>query len=97
MYTLYQASILGLQTESAVLMTARPMLDTAMDAIACGVLRYLPKPVATDELVRIVENAVHLRSSSGPLYLALASYYRGAGNLQKANEMESKGRELVKQ
>jgi GWxTD domain-containing protein len=51
----------------------------------------------TPRAIAFLENALHMRTGSGPLYLALANFYRGAGNTQKANEMESKGRELVKQ
>jgi len=65
-----------------------------------AILRAADSMAKTGDVPRAIsflENAVHLRSSSGPLYLALANYYRGAGNIQKANEMESRGRELVKQ
>ena len=65
-----------------------------------AILRAAESMVKTGDLPRAIsflENAVHLRNNSGPLYLALANYYRGEGNTQKANEMESKGKELVKQ
>lgn len=65
-----------------------------------AILRAAESMAKTGDLPRAIsflENAVHLRNNSGPLYLALANYYRGEGNTQKANEMESKGKELVKQ
>jgi hypothetical protein len=39
---------------------------------------------------------MNVRNLSGPLYLALAGYYRDEGNVQKANQLESKGRSLNK-
>ena len=47
--------------------------------------------------ISFLERAVRIRSTSGPLYIALAGYYRDEGNLQKANQLESKGRELLKE
>ncbi|HSM86910.1 MAG TPA: GWxTD domain-containing protein [Candidatus Limnocylindrales bacterium] len=47
--------------------------------------------------ISLLENAIHLRNASGPLYLALAGYYRGEGNMERANQLESKGRELAKE
>jgi GWxTD domain-containing protein len=47
--------------------------------------------------IAFLESAVSARKGSGPLYIALAGYYRDEGNLQKANQMESKGRELSRQ
>lgn len=65
-----------------------------------AILRAAESMAKTGDVPRAIsflENAVHLRNNSGPLYLALASYYRGAGNTQKANEMENKGKELARQ
>ncbi len=47
--------------------------------------------------ISLLENALNIRGNSGPLYLALAGYYRDEGNNQKAVQLESKGRELIKQ
>ena len=44
--------------------------------------------------IGLLEQGISLHSGSGPLYLALAGYYREQGNLQKAGELESKGRSL---
>lgn len=65
-----------------------------------AILRAAESMARTGDLPRAIsflENAVQMRNTSGPLYLALAGYYRGEGNTQKANEMESRGKELVKQ
>jgi Tfp pilus assembly protein PilF len=43
----------------------------------------------------LLELAISLKPQSGPLYLALASYYQRTGNIKKADEMERKGRSFV--
>ena len=47
--------------------------------------------------IAFLETAMNVRKNSGPLYIALAGYYRDEGNLQKASQLESKGRELSRQ
>ena len=47
--------------------------------------------------ISFLEGAMNVRNSSGPLYMALAGYYRDEGNVQKANQLESKGRSLNKE
>lgn len=47
--------------------------------------------------ITLLESAVRAHNSSGPLMLALAGYYRSAGNTSRANELELKGKELVGQ
>jgi GWxTD domain-containing protein len=42
-----------------------------------------------------VESAVKVKPASGPLYMALASYYQRLGDAQKAAELERKGRTLM--
>lgn len=44
-----------------VLLTAQPVLATAMLAVELGALRYLVKPIALEELRAIVEHAAQLR------------------------------------
>jgi EAL domain-containing protein (putative c-di-GMP-specific phosphodiesterase class I) len=44
-----------------ILMTGAPKLDTAMSAVSLGALRYLTKPVDTDELKKVIERAVRLK------------------------------------
>jgi len=36
-----------------------------------------------------------LKPTSGPLYLALSSYYQRLGDAQKAGELERKGKSLM--
>jgi len=43
-----------------VLMTAQPELETAMEAVELGALRYLPKPVDGHFLVEVAQHAVRL-------------------------------------
>jgi len=49
----------------------------------------------TKKAADIVESAIALKPQSGPLYLALASYYTRLGNAQKAEELERKGKSLL--
>lgn len=43
-----------------VLMTGGPALESAREAVECGALSYLVKPLATDQLREVLERAVHL-------------------------------------
>lgn len=43
----------------------------------------------------VMESGIALRPASGPLLLALAQYYRKAGELQKADAAEHKGKQLL--
>jgi hypothetical protein len=43
----------------------------------------------------VVESALALTPSSGPLYQALSSYYQRLGDPQKAGDLERKGRSLM--
>jgi GWxTD domain-containing protein len=65
-----------------------------------AILRAAESMAKTGDVPRAIsflESALTLGNTSGPLYLALANFYRDEGNLQKANQLESKGRALVKQ
>jgi tetratricopeptide (TPR) repeat protein len=44
------------------------------------------------EAISVLESALHSREEDGPLYLALAGFYRKAGNTTKAAELEAKGK-----
>ena len=48
------------QDVPVVLMTAQPEIETAMDAVELGALRYLAKPVDGQLLVQVAEHAVRL-------------------------------------
>jgi len=47
---------------------------------------------APRDAISLLENALGTRDDSGPLYLALAGYYRQAGDAAKAAELETKGK-----
>jgi tetratricopeptide (TPR) repeat protein len=47
---------------------------------------------ASRDAISLLENALRTRDDSGPLYLALAGYYRQAGDAAKAAELETKGK-----
>jgi GWxTD domain-containing protein len=57
----------------------------------------MAKTGSLNHAISLLENAITLRKTSGPLYLALANYYRDEGNTEKASQLESKGRELTKE
>lgn len=62
------------------------------------IVRIADSLVKTGELakaVAVMESATTLRPKSGPLLLALAGYYRKAGNLEKASAAEQKGKQLM--
>jgi tetratricopeptide (TPR) repeat protein len=47
---------------------------------------------ANADAISFLESTLASRQDDGPLYLALAGYYRQAGNTAKAAELESKGK-----
>jgi GWxTD domain-containing protein len=49
----------------------------------------------TKKAATVVESALTVKPTSGPLYLALSSYYQRLGDAQKAGELERKGRSLM--
>ncbi len=55
----------------------------------------LDKMGNTRKAIELLESALHVQSASGPLYLALAGYYQRLGDLQKAGELERKGKALM--
>jgi len=64
-----------------------------------AILRAAESMAKTGDVPRAItflEGAMNVRNGSGPLYMALAGYYRDEGNVQKANQLESKGRSLNK-
>ncbi|HEX4605534.1 MAG TPA: tetratricopeptide repeat protein, partial [Candidatus Angelobacter sp.] len=70
--------------------------DTDDDAILRGA-ESMAKTGDVPRAISFLENAINQRNASGPLYMALAGFYRGEGNIQKADQLESKGRALVKE
>jgi hypothetical protein len=49
----------------------------------------------TKKAANVVESALAVKPTSGPLYLALSTYYQRLGDPQKAGELERKGRSLM--
>lgn len=83
--------------EVAALFNRAPVTkETDEEAILRGA-ESMAKTGSIPRAISFLESALTLRNNSGPLYLALAGYYRGEGNTQKADQLESKGRELTKQ
>lgn len=70
--------------------------DTDEDAILRGA-ESMAKTGDVPRAISFLESAINQRNASGPLYMALAGFYRDEGNIQKANQLESKGRALAKE
>jgi len=70
--------------------------DTDDDAILRGA-ESMARTGDVPRAISFLEGALNQRSTSGPLYMALAGFYRDEGNIQKANQLESKGRALTKE
>jgi hypothetical protein len=47
---------------------------------------------AVHEAIALLESALNSRQENGPLFLALAGYYRRVGDSAKATEIETKGK-----
>lgn len=71
-------------------------VETDEQAILQGA-ESMAKTGGVNHAISLLEDAIAIRKSSGPLYLALAGYYRDQGNTEKATQLESRGRELAKQ
>lgn len=83
--------------EVAALFSRTPVtIETDEEAILRGA-ESMARTGSVSRAISLLENAIALRKSSGPLYLALAGYYRGEGNAEKADQLESKGRALARQ
>jgi GWxTD domain-containing protein len=50
----------------------------------------------TQDAISLLESALRSRQENGPIYLALAGYYRLMGDLKKASELETKGKTHLK-
>ena len=70
--------------------------ETDEQAILQGA-ESMAKTGSVSRAITLLEGAINQRSKSGPLYMALAGYYRSEGKADRATELESKGRELIKE
>lgn len=83
--------------EVAALFARAPVTRETEDQVILRAAESMAKTGDVPRAITFLESAVVARSTSGPLYIALAGYYRSEGNLQKANQLESKGRALAKE
>jgi tetratricopeptide (TPR) repeat protein len=70
--------------------------ETDEQAILQGA-ESMAKTGSVNRAISLLEGAINQRNKSGPLYMALAGYYRSEGNADKATELETKGRELIRE
>jgi GWxTD domain-containing protein len=81
----------------AALFARVPVTKETDDRAILRAAESMAKSGDVPRAISFLESAVVVRNTSGPLYMALAGYYRDEGNLQKANQMESKGRALTRE
>jgi len=70
--------------------------ETDEQAILQGA-ESMAKTGSVNRAISLLEGAINQRNKSGPLYMALAGYYRSEGKADRATELEAKGRELIKE
>jgi GWxTD domain-containing protein len=70
--------------------------ETEEQAILQGA-ESMAKTGSVNRAITLLEGAINQRNKSGPLYMALAGYYRSEGKADRATELETKGRELIKE
>jgi GWxTD domain-containing protein len=68
--------------------------ETDEQAILQGA-ESMAKTGSVNRAISLLEGAITQRNKSGPLYMALAGYYRSEGKVDRATELETKGRELI--
>jgi GWxTD domain-containing protein len=68
--------------------------ETDEQAILQGA-ESMAKTGSVNRAISLLEGAINQRNKSGPLYMALAGYYRSEGKVDRATELETKGRELI--
>jgi len=82
--------------DKVVQLYSQPALTaTTEDQTIVSLSDSFDKTGNTKKAADIIESAIVLKPESGPLYLALASYYQRLGNAQKAEELERKGKSLL--
>jgi GWxTD domain-containing protein len=77
---LFPRTVLSSQTEEGTILSVADSLD---------------KTGSPQRAADLVESALTMRAPSGPLYLALANYYKRLGQTAKAEATERKGRSLI--
>ena len=45
-----------------IMMTGEPTLETAAESLRCGAMDYLQKPIAKNDLLKVIRNALHIKS-----------------------------------
>jgi GWxTD domain-containing protein len=83
--------------EVAALFARTPVTKETDEQAILHAAESMAKAGDVPRAISFLESAVDVRNGSGPLYMALAGYYRNEGNVQKANQLESKGRSLNKE
>jgi GWxTD domain-containing protein len=81
----------------AALFSRAPITKETDEETILRAAESMAKTGDAPQAISFLENAISSRSTSGPLYIALAGYYRDEGNVQRANQLESKGRALTKE
>lgn len=83
--------------EVAALFSRVPLTSETDEETVLRGAESMAKTGDVHRAISFLESALKEHDNSGPLYLALASYYRDEGNVEKASQLESKGRALTKE
>ena len=73
-----------------------PLTGDTDDEAILRLAEALDKTGGTQDAINLLQTAIKLKSPNGPIYLTLADYYRRSGDNKKGDELEKKGREIVK-
>src|SRR4029077_5598704 len=73
-----------------------PLTGDTDDEAILRLAEALDKTGGTQDAINLLQTAIKLKSPNGPIYLTLADYYRRSGDTKKGDELEKKGREIVK-
>jgi len=72
-----------------------PVTEKTDEGTILAVADSLDRTGRSSQAVDLVESALKVRPPSGPLYLALGTYYQHVGNNDRAQSFQSKGRAMM--
>jgi tetratricopeptide (TPR) repeat protein len=73
-----------------------PVTKETQEDTVLRVADSLDKTGNLKQAADFLESALSIKGPSGPMYLTLAGYYQKMGNAQKAEELDRKGKSLMK-
>jgi len=82
-------------SEIAKMYAGGAMTDATDELTVLRMAEAMDKMGSTNKAIELLESALQTRKSSGSLYLTLASYYQRVGDVQKASDLQKKGKSLM--